>query len=109
MRTLLSVTFLLVLSTCICSAAETRMRTGSSDTRAVPTLSETDVMHLVEQKAKLAGWKLSGLNAPTITFQPKGQPGKWLVFYTTKVVMPDGCFSILVDDKSKAALFEPCG
>jgi len=53
MRILLFVTFLLVLSTCICSAAETRTRTGLSDTRAVPALSKTDVLHLAEQKAKL--------------------------------------------------------
>jgi hypothetical protein len=84
------------------------MNAVSSDTMAVSALSKTDVLHLAEQKATLVGMQLSDFNAPTITFQPNGQPGKWLVFYTTKVIMPDGCFSILVDDKTKATLYKPC-
>jgi len=73
-----------------------------------PALSKAEVLHLAEQKAKLVGMQLSLFGLLTITFQPDGQPGIWQVLYVTKVAEPDGCFYILVNDKTRAASYEPC-
>jgi hypothetical protein len=75
--------------------------TESSTVSDAPKLSEADALRIAATEARHRKMHIQGYEATSATFSrnDKGE-GTWLVYFLNKDIPIDGCFFMMVDDRT---------
>jgi hypothetical protein len=84
---------------------------SSSATPGAPRLTETAAIRIALAEARRRKFDLRSLDAPRATFLQNAKGGTWSVYFQNKWAVEDGCFWMLIDDRTGKVnpIMQACG
>jgi hypothetical protein len=105
----LTLVLAMAASVCVADSRDSPTHAAALDAR-VPRLSEAQVLRIAADEAKRQHIEVGAFSAPIVKYMPGTSGGRWAVEYGN---LPgqniDHCFSVFVDDVTKAAVLYGCG